>query len=412
MGTPIEDNQANDLQLLLGEDDETPPNENEDSDSSVEEPDDDISEDENESDSDEETEDTDEDSEDSSKEEDESEDDEDLDSKAGADFSNRPTYRQLKEYDPKLLKKFPGLRDMFFREREFTKLYPTVEDAQEAYNELTQLKAGEQRISTADPEDFLEILKDYSPDKERKFIREFLPALSRRNKQAFLAITEPVLKTALKSMFTDAKRNGNANLEASALNAHEWLFGNDKIDEPARIEQPRPNQSDPEKEELKRKNQQILTERHNEFTSGILSTASSKIRSRIQKEIPEDVSDFTKNAITKEVMDKLAGSLRDDPAHRSNMDRLLRQANKDNYSVESKDRVLHAYLSRAITGIPSILKKVKAEALKGAKPQVSTPKRANGSDSRSPKRDATKIDNDKAKAVRSGKISALDFLNS
>ncbi len=408
MGAPIEETPSNDLKILLGEDEneiESTP-EPEDDESEIPEPPEDIDEDEEESDSQEDDEEDESDS-------DDKKDDDDDDEKIGAEFSGRPTYRDLKEYDPKLFKKFPQLRDVFFREREYTKLYATVEDAQDAYNELTKLKAGEARISAADPDDFLEILNDYDPNKERQFIQNFLPALHKRNRTAFFAITEPVLKNALRSMHSDAKRNGNESLMNSALNAHEWLFGNDKIEEPARIQQQaRTNEPDPEKEELKRQNQRILENRHNEFTSNVLDIASKKIRSRIERDIPEDTSAFLRNSITKEVMDELAKVLRADPAHRSNMDRLLRNASKNNYSVESKDSIVTAYLSRAIVGLPSILKKVKAEALKGAKPRVESRPRANGSDSRTPRRDATKINSDKAKDVKSGKISALDFLNS
>src|SRR5215203_7029764 len=56
-------------------------------------------------------------------EEDTTDEDEKLDEKVGAPFSGRPTYRQVIDEYPKLFKKFPGVRNVFFRERDFSRIY-------------------------------------------------------------------------------------------------------------------------------------------------------------------------------------------------------------------------------------------------------------------------------------------------
>src|SRR5215471_9558495 len=45
---------------------------------------------------------------------------------------DRPTMQELREAFPDLFKKFPSMRDVFYREQEFTQIFPTIEDAKEA----------------------------------------------------------------------------------------------------------------------------------------------------------------------------------------------------------------------------------------------------------------------------------------
>jgi len=407
---PIEDTRSNDLAILRGDDDEpakaevveeVDSKETEDS----EDDDDIILDDEEESKPDEEDED------DEEKESETDEEDEESDEKIGTGYG-KPTYRQLVAKYPKLFKDFPGLRSTFFRERDYSKLFPTVEDARESYEQLNKLKAGEQRISQADPGDFIELLGEYDVNKQRSFIQNFLPALLSKNRPAFQAVTEPVIKHMIKSAFNDGKRNGNNNLMNSALNVHEWMFGDDKIDAPTPRAQQPTNEADPEKERLRAENQEILRGQHQNFVDSILTNSSKTITNIVQKNLPDEVSPFLGRSITRDVMDELASVLRDDPAHRSNMERLLKQAAQNRYSTEWKDRVASAYLSRAKLALPTIIKKVRSAALKGTnlKARPSVHKRATGTDSKVSAR-GTSISKDAATAVKTGKMKEIDFLN-
>jgi len=48
----------------------------------------------------------------------------------------RPSFKEIKEKYPDFFKTFPELREAFFRESEYTKIFPTVEDAKEALEDL------------------------------------------------------------------------------------------------------------------------------------------------------------------------------------------------------------------------------------------------------------------------------------
>jgi hypothetical protein len=414
MGNPIEDTRGNELRILEGIDDEpakAAPSEKESEPEEEAESDDDIILDDD-VETDEEPADEGEEDDDEEKESEAEPEDEESDEKIGTGYG-KPTYRQLVGKYPKIFKDFPGLRQTFFRERDYSKLYPTVEDARESYEQLNRLKAGEQRISQADPGDFIELLGEYDVNKQRKFIHDFLPALFTKSKPAFQAVTEPVIKHMIRSAFNDAKRNGNNNLMNSALNVHEWMFGDDKVDDPPKSAPAPEPRNDPEKERLQRENQEILRGQHQNFVDSILVDSSKRITTIVGKNLPEDVSPFLSRSITRDIMDELASVLRDDPAHRSNMERLLKQAANNRYSTEWKDRVKSAYLSRAKLALPDIIKKVRSAALKGSnsKARPAAHKRATGSDSKVSS-GRVNVNRETVSAVKSGKMSELDFLKS
>jgi len=411
---PIEDSATqSDKDILYGSDEDeqedTEPEEKPKSKSKPKSEDDEEPEEESDSD------DTDEqsDEEDVEDEEEPEEKDDDLDKVVGAPFSGRPTYRQVVDKYPKIFKDFPGLRDVFFRERDYSRVFPTVEDAQESYDQLNTLKAGEQVISNGNPKDFLEILRDYDANKEAHFVEEFLPSLYKNNKPAFEAITTPVIQYALRTMHRDAARNGNDNLTNSAVNVYEWLFGTEDIESGGK-RQPLPRTQtgpDPEKENLKRERDQLLSTRHGEFIDGALNSASRKIDGIIKGALPEDVGAFEVKSITREVMDRLGAVLRADSAHRSNMDRLIRNGKNDAYSEAARERLSSAFLSRAKLALPEIIKKVKSEALGKSGPRAKVPTRPNGSNSKMVSK-VNKTKEDLNAKVKSGKMSERAFLES
>src|SRR5271169_344060 len=47
---------------------------------------------------------------------------------------DRPTFKEINAKFPTLFKDFPGLKHAFFKEREYSALFPTVEDAKVAAN--------------------------------------------------------------------------------------------------------------------------------------------------------------------------------------------------------------------------------------------------------------------------------------
>lgn len=327
-------------------------------------------------------------------------------------MAGRPTHRQLLNKYPNIYKDFPGLKQTFFREKAYTEIHPTVEDAKEAKESLERYQEIDNRLSKGDPEDYLTMLRDANPESERNFILDFLPKLHKSNRPAFIAITKPVLKNALRVMFNDTKKNGNENLVKSVENVHDWLFGEkENIEDDVSLAPRRPqNQPDPEKERLARENQELVRNQEERFTGEILSTASAKLSKMINNSIPEDVSDYLRKAIIRDTLTEIGKVLGKDSSHRSEMGRLLKDARSSKFNGESHDRLLTAYLSRAKSIAPEIYKKVKSEALRGHK--ANSRQTVNRPTGNKPVGKADKVNTDAATKVKSGAMSERDFLNS
>lgn len=344
----------------------------------------------------------------------EEEDETDPNAKVGAPFSDRPTWRQLNEKYPKLFKDFPGLRNAYFREAEFSKRFPTVEDADEAIEKLTILQEGEQRISTGDPNEFLKMLKDFGdPKVERRFIGNFLPALFHQNRPAFQAITQPILKNVLRGAMQAGKQHGNENLQNSALHLHEFIFGDVDIEKGL----PNPMQAnektdDPERKEFEEQRNNFLRTQQRDFQEHVLGVGTRGIDRVIDEAIPEDASSFEKKAFISDVKTKLANALMQDTAHISMMSRIQKQAERAGYSKEYKDRAASAYLSRAKLALPAIIKEVRSDFLKDKRQKPNHPRRATSNGARPPMKKDEKASQDKEKAVLTGKMSERDFLAS
>jgi len=414
-GPEAENNGQSDLDILQADEDgaeETQEDEVEEEADDSEGEDEDDSED---SDSEQDEEEDDEDSSDSKdvkKEKKDEDDEEDHLKVGGSKFSDRPTYGQLKKEFPELFKKFPGLRNAFYRETEFTKRFPTVDDADEAIEQLNTLKEGEAKISSGDPAVFLDMLGNYDQNAQRKFVNNFLPTLYSTNRNAFAAITQPILKNVLRAAVREAGLHKNEDLQNSALHIHNFIFGDTDIEKGV----PNPQEhldkrDDPERTKFENERRQFLETRSKDFVKGVLDTSSRRINSLIEEGIPENATAFEKESFGNKVRNKLAAVLREDPEHISVMKRLHTQAEKAGFTKEFSDRASSAYLSRAKVALPAIIKEVKSEFSKGKNSSSAPPRRATNSNSRPPIR-SSKVTEDAEKKVKSGKMSELDFLRS
>lgn len=407
---PIEDNETpNELDILQGDESDESSSSNEPDDSAdvadpedSQEPDEDSSEDEEQEDSEED------DEEDS--EADKDEDDEPADDERIGIYKTRPTFGQLRGKYPNIFKDFPDLRNVIARETEFSKRFPNLQDADEILQQVENYQVIEKKLETGDPQQFLDMLGNFNQNTQRKFIADFLPTLHKNNRNAFLAITDPIFKSAFRSAITAAKQSGNTDLEASALNMHKFIFGDENIE--AGVKKPTVDPSiEEERAQLEAEKKRIFQTRHTEFIESVRVSADRDIDRVIFKALGDDLSDYQRKAITRDVKESLAKDLRDDNPHTKLMSTLVERASKAGYGKEWKDRIQSAYLSRAKVALPGIIKKVKSEALKGFAPRKTIPNRATGTrtNSGSGNSGGKKFsDTD----VKTGKVSELDYLKS
>jgi hypothetical protein len=77
------------------------------------------------------------------------------------------------------------------------------------------------------------------------------------------------------------------------------------------------------------------------------------------------MTDYVKNHATKEAFDTLETLISKDTRFRSLLDKLWEKAFETNFEKSATDRIKAAYLSKAKTLLPSVIKKARNDALKG-----------------------------------------------
>ena len=109
----------------------------------------------------------------------------------------RVDYEELKKEFPELFKKFPSLKHAFFREQQFTELFPTVEDAKAASEAQAQLEEISETVVSGDVGAFFTSLKNESEDGYKKFTGNFLPTLAKADKDLYLDVISPEVSLSL-----------------------------------------------------------------------------------------------------------------------------------------------------------------------------------------------------------------------
>ena len=328
----------------------------------------------------------------------------------------RPTFTDLKNAFPELFKKFPSLRDVVFREKAYTELFPTVEDARTAIDDSQALNVVRESVLDGDGVKFFESVKEASPDGLLKFSRNILPALFKISPEAHWAAATPLLENIVKG-FGNSK--DEKVLEAATLFA-EFLFGEDGKDilagKKTLVQKVEQKQEDPERKKFE-------SDRFKAFNNDLSTHVQSGVKDLILEKDkngnlrldPDEVfSDWMKNTLTGKIAEEIDAQIAADKAHVQYMNGLWSRARKDGYSSEWKSRISSAYLARARQLVSSVRSRLVSEAL-GTKVKSSDKrlkvvekKRVEGSSSG---RETKNNENINAKKVDWSRTSDDDFLN-
>lgn len=265
----------------------------------------------------------------------------------------RPTFAQIKTKYPELLKDFPALRSIYYREQQFSDIFPTPADAKEASENNEAFTSIRNDVFDGDGTKFLEALKE--SDQLDNFAGKVLNSLYKVSPEAQWKALAPVFQNAIRAFY---KSSNDENDQNAALRLAQYLFGDPEVasgkKNAVKIEEPKENK---EKDNWK-------TERYNTFyidtLSGIHDTVKSEILSGMKDEA---LSNFIKDAIADKVLSELQTQLKSDSSHMNYMGRLWDKANSNGYTTADKTSITNAFLARAKAIVPGIRRKLIAEAL-------------------------------------------------
>ena len=321
---------------------------------------------------------------------------------------------------PDIFKDFPGLEKSMYREKAYSELLPTIADAKAAVEKAQWLDMYEQEVMNGSTESLLTNVLNSDKEAFNQVVDNYLPTLHKVNENAYYHTIGNVIRHTIMTMVKDGRDNNIADLISAADIVNQYVFGTKNFSPPTKLAAAKTEQSNQtdEREVL------FVQRQFNTAKDAVTTKTENVLKSTIDKNIDpnESMTDYVKKNATREAFEALEETIAADTRFRAILDKLWEKAFSDDFSTESMDRIKSAYLSKAKTLLPAIIKKSRNEALRGLGKRVrdddeDTPKAKKGplpvgkpgvrSTSQQSGKDSTKA---AARAIPKG-MSSYDYLS-
>lgn len=306
---------------------------------------------------------------------------------------------------PKLFKDFPYLEKAYYREQQFTEMFPTIDEAKEAQGKSQALDKFEDDLFKGDVGTVLQAVKQQDQESFYRIVDNYLPSLHKADPAAYLHVVGNLTKQTIIAMLEEAKASSDEhvrnNLQLTAQELHKFVFNSSQFTPPKNLSQPL-EKSDGKETELERREKEFAERQFTSVRDDLNTRVNNTLQSTLQQNIdPRDsMTEYVKKNAVREASEALATAMQGDKRFGEIMNRLWKNAHSKGYTPDSIDSIRKAYLSRAKTLLPSVIKKARNNALKGMGKKVKT-----SDTSRSPRRDKKET----ISQVPSG-MSSLEFL--
>lgn len=271
----------------------------------------------------------------------------------------------LKKY-PKIFKEFPAVEKAIYREREFTKLLPTIKDAQTAVENSKLLESyADDMIEKGNTFNVLKMIKDNNPETFARVADNYLEHLAQVDEGAYRHVLSNVIKNTVVGMVQAAKESGEEDLRIAAGLLYKYVFNSTKFEPPKKLA----------KEESDKKTANPIEEREKAFVKHQLETATADIDGRVRGTIKAAVekyidpngsmTDYLKRNAVKDAIEKITGLIERDSRFTKLNEKLWDKMIQSNFSKASQDEIAKAYFARAKSLLAPVLRVARSEALKG-----------------------------------------------
>ena len=251
----------------------------------------------------------------------------------------RPSWNELKEKYPGI-EKNKEVREVYFREKAFSEVFSSVDDAKLANDKALHLDYFDQAFAEGKVEVLINALTD---ETKEVFAEKILPTLYENDPKLFNRAYRPVLVELVNEIHNFADKKQDDNLKKSVLNICKYIFNDYKL--PARN-----TPSSPEIEGEKRKLQEERANLFNQNKSQFTNSTEKAIQKTLDKIILDGLNvknEFLQSSILKETKKAVLNTIYQDPAFATRMKSLYAQAARSNFTDEYKARIISTLLGRA-----------------------------------------------------------------
>ena len=274
-----------------------------------------------------------------------------------------PKIKDITAKYPNFFKEFPFLEKMMFRDKAYTELFGSFDDAKEVAGKVERLNEFETQLLSGDTKEVLSTVKVTDSEAFDKIVDNYLAALESVDKDAYHEVVGNFSKRVIMGMVDEARRTNDEDLKTAAEQFYKYLFGTTKWEEPkVRVKAERSEEGD----KLKTERLQFTQERFETARGDLQTKVDNVLRATISEHIDPkgSMSAYEKKNAVKDALDLLHNDIRADDVFVKNLDKLWRASFGDKFSNSSLDKIRKTYLGKAQGRLASIIKKVRAEALK------------------------------------------------
>lgn len=281
----------------------------------------------------------------------------------------------LKKY-PNVFKDFPYLEAAYYREQQFTQVFPTIDEAKQASEAVTILKNFENEVMKGDTENILKSVKDNDPNSFNKLVDEYLPTLAKVDQNAYLHVVGNVAKQTIIGMIQEAQRLGIGNneqpgagapLQMAAQILNQFIFGSSQFQPPSNLSKPVKEEDKAKETELSKREQQFRNTQFESARTALNTRVTNQFKATIDANIDPNnsMTDYVKKTATREVEEELGKLLMQDTRFRTTVDKLWENVFNTNFSPDAVDKIRQAFIARGKVLLPSVLKKARNNAYRG-----------------------------------------------
>ena len=275
----------------------------------------------------------------------------------------------LKEF-PDLFKKFPYLEKAYYREQQFTEVFPTIPDAKLAAEKASTFDNLESKVMTeGDLGVILQTVKEESQESFNRVVDNFLPSLMKTDQGAYYHVLGNVVKSTIMSMLQESQNLGENGepLKAAANILNQFVFGTQNFSRPETLSKPVDATAKSREDAEKARVSELLNQQFESARDDLQTRTDNVLKATIEGNIDpkSTMSDYVKKNAVRDAFDSVEELIKQDSRFKSLIDKLWEDAYNKKFNKESVDRIKSAYLSKAKTLLPTVIKKARGEALKG-----------------------------------------------
>lgn len=281
-----------------------------------------------------------------------------------------PKRKEILAAYPDLFKKFPAIETAMYREQRYSELLPTIKDAEEAVEKASILDQYDKEIMSGSTETLLAAVKDSDQEAFHRIVDNYIQVLYKVDQHAYYHTIGNVIKHTIVSMVQAGKEQNSEELSEAAAILNNFIFGTTKFTHPQNLARDVVDEKDKAKdEEISQRERNLLEKEYNTAMDSLGDRVDTILKATVDKAIDpnESMSGYVKDIATGKVLEGLEDLISRDSRFKSIYDRLWERAFQNDFDKESMDKIKSAYLSKAKTLLPILIKKERNVALKGSR---------------------------------------------